>query len=296
MDPCALLRLDPPGPLLGGSTAMARLLEAADRVARTPRTTVLITGEPGSGKARLAREVHLRSGRSQGPLVELRRPSWGPGELDQALARAQGGTLVLRQVGRLDALAQGALLEVLGNGEEHGADVRIVATTHDDLDQLVDAGAFRDDLFYRLNVLTLHVPALRERAGDVGRLAGHFLARQAEAHGLARPGLGPCELKALEGREWPGNVRELELEMERWVLTGQSPSTPSTPSTPSSPSSSGATDVLPLGDRALRTVEEGLIRCVLEEAGGNRSRAARTLGINRATLYNKLRRYGIEAS
>jgi two-component system response regulator HydG len=164
---------------------------------------------------------------------------------------------------------------------------------------MVEEQRFREDLFYRLNVMSLVVPALRERAEDVALLAGHFLGRYADEFKKDLRRFSAAALELLERRPWPGNVRELQNTIERAALLCNGPVIlpehlgPSSGRSHGTADRPGGADSLPLADRSLRAMEAALIRRVLEECGGNRSRAAAVLGINRTTLYNKLKAYGI---
>jgi DNA-binding NtrC family response regulator len=178
-----------------------------------------------------------------------------------------------------------------------GVDTRLIAATRHDLEERVSAGRLREDLFYRINVLTLRVPPLRERRADVPVLAERAARRASEAFGIAFGGFTAAACQALQEHAWPGNLRELASVVERAVLVadGESvaPKHLAWPTTPRAESGDERVAWVPLGERSLRSVEERLIRRVLEELDGNRSRAAKVLGINRTTLYNKLRLYGI---
>jgi two-component system response regulator HydG len=317
------------GPVVGSSAALRRLLELVGRVAATPRTTVLITGESGVGKELVARAVHERSARASFPFIGLNCAALAETLLEAELfgyvagaftggspkghsgliAAAERGTLFLDEVGELASPLQAKLLRVLqertyrrvGGDADLEMDVRIIASTNRDLGAMVTEGRFREDLFYRLNVMSLKVPPLRERAQDVPELASHFLQTFGEEFGKAFSGFSDAAMQRLLGYAWPGNVRELRNTIERAALLcgggavrpehlglgeGTAPGLASTPARDR--------DTLPIGDRSLRAVEEALIRRVLAEAEGNRSRSAQILGINRTTLYNKLRAYQID--
>ncbi len=284
------------GFLVGESTAVARCREAIARVAGTPRTTVLVKGERGVGKQAVARAIHERSARARGPFVAIRAADSGRPDFvadvfgaGGRLAAAEGGTLRICEVADLGADAQEALL---GELQTPTVDARIVATTRRDLELEVQGGRLREDLFYRLNVLALRVPPLRERGADVPRLARLFAERCAAEQGGRSPGFTECALEALTTHDWPGNVRELRHVVEGAILRAtDGPIRSADLGLAVAQAVEG--DVLPLGDRSLRAVEESLIRRVLEESAGNRSLAARTLGINRTTLYNKIRAYGL---
>ncbi len=304
--------------LVGTSTPLRHLLEALGRVAATPRTTVLITGEPGSGREAVARAIHQSSARRVRPFAMVRcadgdrkrleaemfgpprRPEPRPGLLE----RVRGGTLYLHEVAELGPRLQTRLAELLeerslrSGQDELEFDVRVIASTSRDLAGGVEEGRFREDLYYRLNVLSLAVPPLRERREDVPLLARRFLAQICAKVGRPSPGFAQGTLERLTAESWPGNVRQLWNALERGVLSEAGrPLGPAELGLPGEeplpPAEAPQADSLPLSDRSLRAVEEALIRRVLLESGGNRSRAARVLGINRTTLYNKLRAYGI---
>jgi len=281
--------------LAGPSPTAARLRSDIQRVAATPRTTVLVEGEPGARKGALAFGVHARSDRAHGPFVRLAGAETSSARLEEALDEAVGGTLVIERIEELPREAQDALADAL---EERAgdtpvdarADVRICATTERDLDALAASGALREDLAYRLNVLVLHVPPLRERAADVPAIAGVLLSTPE----LVPGGRAPSEAlgRTLGERPWPGNLRELEAALA-WAAA-RAPAGPLDPAhLPAAPGSSdgGGPTAPPPAERSLAAQERRLVLRVLEEEEGNVSRAARVLGINRTTLYNKLRRY-----
>ena len=307
--------------LIGPSAALRRLREKIARVAAAPRTTVLVTGESGVGKEVVARGIHARSERRDGPFVALNCAALTDGLLEAELfgheagaltgasskgrdglfAAADGGTLLLDEIGELAPELQAKLLRVLqersyrrvGGNEDQATDVRIIACTNRDLSKLVEEGRFREDLYYRLNVLVLRVAPLRERREDIAPIASHLCDEIEREHGLLTGGLSEATVATLEAHHWPGNVRELKNAIERAAVEcagaliepehlgiGPAPS----------PASAGTDGNSPLN---LKRMEERLIRRALEETGGNRSRSARLLGVNRATLYNKLRAYQI---
>ncbi len=273
--------------LAGTSDAARRLAEAVERVASTPRTTVLVSGPPGAGKRSLARLIHWRSSRSGGPLVEVES---GAVKDLVPLERAEGGTLVLARVERLEDDAQARLAELLAAGGDPGAepDVRVVATAQSELFDRVERGRFREDLLYRLNVLSLKAPALAERLEDLPALARDLIGELDH---------GPEVLAALARRDWPGNLRELALTLQLADLEPSlDPQTWTAP--PPSRRSTGGESNLAAGAAqpggALRAAEEALIRRVLQETGGNKARCAEILGIHRTTLYHKLKSYRID--
>jgi transcriptional regulator with PAS, ATPase and Fis domain len=307
--------------LLAASPGLADLYAQILRVAAAPRTTALIQGESGSGKELVARAIHDLSPRRDRRFVALNCAALNEGLLESELFgyeagaftggsphgreglfhAAEGGTLLFDEIGEMAPGLQAKLLRALqervyrrvGAREERPFDVRIVAATHRDLDREVAAGRFREDLFYRLNVISLTVPALRRRPKDVLPIAQRCLARIGEEIGRDLRGFTPEAARALEKHAWPGNVRELENVVQRAALMSSGDRIGAADLALGSPRSTEAADALPLGDRSLRAVEQSLIRRVLEETDGNRSRAALVLGINRTTLYAKMRVHGI---
>jgi len=275
--------------LAGSSEARERLVDALLRVARTPRTTVLVRGERGAGKRTAAEHLHAFSGRRVGPCTLLRAGvELAPGALEEAVRRTQGGTLVLLGVEGLPSAAQAVLQAEL---VEPTADLRVVVTTSQDLGALVAAGRLREDLLYRLNVLSLCVPALRERAADLPAVTAAMLAELGRESGL-QGRLEPDALEALGAHAFPGNLRELRGVLAAALARaggGQLRAADlALPGAPRAAASAGD------GDLTLRGAEERQIRRVLALTGGNRSRAARALGINRQTLYNKLAALGAD--
>ena len=312
------------GPIIGDSAAIRLVLEHVERVAATPRTTALVLGESGVGKELVARAIHERSARHGGPfvavncaalsdsLLEAELFGYEPGAFtggspkgrDGLVAASEGGTLFLDEIGELAPPLQAKLLRVLqertyrrvGATSDRALDARIVASTNRDLAAQVAAGEFRADLFYRLNVLTLVVPPLRDRREDVVPLAEHFLTGFAAEFGKQLDGFSDAALEHLVAHDWPGNVRELRNAVERASLL-----TPAGNLVEAEPLALGTAETssddvlepqvppLEIDDLSLQAVERALIHRVLRETDGNRSRAARILGVNRTTLYNKLR-------
>ena len=288
--------------LLGASQAARRLREALERVASTPRTTVLLSGERSAGLERAARLVHARSARAAAPLAELRAGAEDDAEqarrLVRLLAQGRAGTLIVYEVGSAGPELQRALVSALERGAAEAAapDVRLVATTSTDLSREVQAGRFGEDLLYKLNVLALAVPPFSARRGDLAEIAKRALERAARL-GRRAPALDREALSAIALRPWPGGLDELiaavesgsvravpaepSLSQPGWIALEQAPALPATPG--AAPSA-----------RSLRSVEESLIRQVMAETGGNKLRSAEILGIHRTTLYSKLREYGIE--
>ncbi len=300
------------------SPSMRRLALLVQRVG--PRdVTVLITGESGTGKERVAEALVHASRRAKGPFVRFNCAALTP-ELAEAelfghargaftgavraraglFREADGGTLLLDEVGELAPPLQAKLLRVLQEGEvrpvgedaAHAIDVRILAATHRDLAQQVREGRFREDLLYRLKVVTLHLPPLRERPEDLAALARQFLARTGERFGTPRVELTPAALARLGAHTWPGNVRELENAIESALaMSADGTLDLSLLPGPGQPEGEAKAQV-GLKER-MDAYERGLIVGALKATGDNRSEAARALGIGRATLHDKLRKYGL---
>ena len=311
--------------------AMARVVRLASQIAGSD-ASVLITGESGVGKEVMARFVHDKSRRAKKPFVAvncaaipenlLESELFGheKGAFTGAAARrigkfeeASGGTLLLDEISEMDIRLQAKLLRALqervidrvGGSKPVPVDIRIIATSNRNLAEAVRAGTFREDLFYRLNVVNLRLPPLRERTGDILELATHFAARYAEANGLPQRPLSMAAKRALLANPWRGNVRELENTLHRAVLmaTGEEigPDAIVTPDGLSAgergaDAASRAAERAEMATRALvgrsvADVEQGLILDTLDHCLGNRTHAARILGISIRTLRNKLNEY-----
>ncbi len=335
--------------IVGESPAMRRILDAAARIAAKD-ITVLVRGETGTGKELVASLLHAQSRRADEPLVRFNCAAI-PGELAEAelfghakgaftgataaregyFAQADGGTLVLDEVGELTASVQAKLLRALqegeiqpvGSGRVQKVDVRIIACTNRDLAAEVKQGRFREDLYYRLAVVELLVPPLRERREDTSALAREFLRRYAERFGIDGASLAPALLTRLASMDWPGNVRELENTVARLLaLSGggaigvdalepgsRTPAPVKAASVSAEASASTANDASdvnagsddpepPNGALSLReqveTFERGVITRALKAAAGNQSEAARRLGTSRVTLIDKIKKYSLQ--
>jgi len=311
-------------PLVGASDRMTTLKETIAKVADYG-TTVLITGESGTGKELVARAIHRVGKRSKGPFVAIncgaipealieselfghKKGAFTDAHVDKQglFVEADGGTLLLDEVGELPAATQVALLRVLqegeirpvGSGKTRKVDVRIVAATHRDLQSAVHDGTFREDLFYRLNVVPIEVPALRDRSTDVPDLVEHILEGTAKRLGRGQVSCEPKVLRLLMGYPWPGNVRELENVLERAVVLsdGSSITEQSLPAALRESTSPAhaflASDELSI-KKASAYIEEELIKRALKETGGNRTHAAKLLEISHRSLLYKLKSYGI---
>ena len=299
---------------------MRRILELAERVARS-EANVLITGESGTGKSLLAATIHGISPRSAGPFVTLSCANISEDLLESELfghekgaftgagerrlgkfEQAGGGTVFLDEVSELGPRLQGKLLRVvqeraferLSGDETIRVDIRLLASSSADLEVLARENRFRKDLYYRLNVIAIRIPSLRERVDDIPLLAEHFLEEAARKHGRAPLRFRPETLDLMRYHEWPGNVRELKNVLEGAVIASASPEI-GPEDLPLSPAS--RTDSVLRGASrglvSLERLEESYIREVLRLSRGNKTEAARILGINRKTLLEKRKRYGI---
>ncbi|MBU2489789.1 MAG: sigma-54 dependent transcriptional regulator [Proteobacteria bacterium] len=320
------------GAIVGKSQPMRELISLVAMVAPT-EATVLINGESGTGKELVARSIHMNSARAARPLVVVNCAAMTETLLESELfghekgaftgadrrrdgrfAQADGGSIFLDEIGEMPASMQAKLLRViqerevqpLGSDRVRKVDVRILAATHRDFAAEVAAGRFREDLYYRLNVVTVRIPPLRERAEDAPLLAQHFLARYAEKNRKEARGFTPLAMDMLVKYSWPGNVRELENAVERAVIlmTGQHVTEAELPrpvvqawtGTEPAPGPAQASGPVPAANGAvsLEEVEKEAIARAMAAAFGNKSEAARVLGITRKTLHNKLKKYGLE--
>jgi DNA-binding NtrC family response regulator len=306
---------------------MAATVRRAEQVARA-EASVLICGESGTGKEVLARHIHRRSRRAGGPFVALNCAAipenlleselFGheKGAFSGALARRVGkfeaadkGTLLLDEISEIDARLQAKLLRALqereidrlGGSGPIKVDVRILATSNRDLPAEVRRGTFREDLYYRLNVVSLRLPSLRERPGDIAALADHFARKYAEVNGMPLRPVSPSALLRLTSHAWPGNVRELENTIHRAVLLAEGPSIDpaaielgSPGAQPGSPAAAASGGIAALVGRRMEDVERDLIIETLGHTLGNRTHAATILGISIRALRNKLRDYAAQ--
>jgi DNA-binding NtrC family response regulator len=301
--------------VIGKSGEMQAVLNLV-RTVGTTDSTVLILGESGTGKELIARAIHAASPRRYMPIVPV---SCGalPDTLMESelfghekgaftgaqyrrkgkLELADGGTLFLDEVGEISPKTQVDLLRVLedkafvrlGGQRLTEVDFRLVSATHRDLEAMVRAGTFRQDLFYRLNVVPIRIPSLRERREDIPLLADHFLSRLSRQMNRRYTGFDAAAMERLSRHDWPGNVRELENAVERAMVVG----TPPVVREGDLPMKA-ADEPFPIeGETSLSAMERVHIQRILDKSGGNVSRAARELGIDRVTLYNKIRKYGL---
>ena len=306
-------------PLLGGHPTMQRLRARIETAARV-RSTVLIVGETGTGKELVATELHTRSARAAGPLVKVNCAAFAAtlleselfgherGAFTGAVARrrgrleqADGGTLFLDEIAEVPLPLQVKLLRFLqerelergGGNETIRVDVRIIAAANRDLAAMVDDGLLREDLYYRLRVVVLHVPPLRARPSDIPVLARHFLERYAAENERAIEGFSPDAERAMLAYPWPGNVRELQHAVEQAVVFAEQDRI----DTDDLPIHASPQSVPPLSlmipGVTLAELERFAILRTLESVGGSRSRAAEILGISRRTIQYRLAEWGM---
>ena len=318
------------GRFIGASPALERILKQARAVADT-NVTVLLTGENGTGKEVLARAVHEESQRAERPfvavscaalpetLIESELFGHERGAFTGATQAKKGrfeladtGTLFLDEIGELSQSVQVKLLRVLqertfervGGTKTVQVDIRLIAASNRDLEQEVEAGNFRRDLFYRLNVVPLHLPPLRERREDVPLLAAHFAGKAAEKHGRATAELDPVLVEALQEYDWPGNIRELENLVERLVVLSSGTRLgleflpekmlhvrPAASSSTSQPN--GDEETL---EGAMLALKRRMVASALQSEGGNKAAAAKHLGISRSYLHRLITELGVTSA
>lgn len=309
--------------IVGRDHRMKRVYDMIESVADT-RATVLITGESGTGKSMIARALHRRSGRKDKPYVEVACGALPENLLESELfghvagsftgatsdkkgkfALADGGTIFLDEIGTASPSMQVKLLRVLqefqfeqvGGTETFEIDTRVVLATNEDLAKCVEEGTFRQDLYYRVNVINIELPPLRERISDIPVLARHFLGEVREETGKAIEDFSDAAIAAMQQYRWPGNVRELQNAVERAVLLGKGPRI-EPHDLPSDLGIRANVTATAEGKRTLKeALEEPERQIILEVLNGNswnRNETAEQLGINRTTLYKKMKRLGLE--
>lgn len=323
--------------MIAGDASMKAILQVADRVAPSD-ATILITGESGTGKEVMSRYIHQKSKRANGPFISincaaipealLESELFGheKGAFTGAVARrtgkfeeANGGTLLLDEVSEMHPALQAKLLRAIqervidrvGGNAPVKVDIRLIATSNRDMEQTVREGKFREDLYFRLNVINLALPALRERPADIVPLASMFAAKYSEQNGLPNKRLSPAATEKLRAHHWQGNVRELENTMHRAVLVSQeaeieptaimlagqkaasvAQTAAATAKAVEKAAAPASSDQPALVGRTVADVERELILNTLDHCLGNRTHAANILGISIRTLRNKLKEYG----
>lgn len=309
--------------IVGNDHRMRRIFDVIDSVADT-KATVLITGESGTGKSIIARAIHRRSARRDKPFVEVACGALPETLLESELfghvagaftgatgdkmgkfTQADGGTIFLDEIGTASMGMQVKMLRVLqdfefeqvGGTKTFSVDSRVILATNEDLGRAVAEGRFRQDLFYRINVINIELPALRDRLSDIPLLASHFLQQVCSENGKDVEGFSEAAMAALQAYRWPGNVRELQNIIERAVLLGKGQHV-GLEDLPPILVQNGPVHVEPVGTRTLKEALEGperqIIREALENHGWNRHETADALGINRTTLYKKMKRLGLQ--
>ncbi len=314
--------------LVGQSDSIRKVMVRVSQVAQAPDTTILIEGESGTGKELVARCIHEQSARADGPFIGINCAALTESLLEAELfgyeagaftgatregkeglfAAAEGGTLLLDEVGEMPPNLQAKLLRVLqersyrkvGGVRDLPARVRIVAATNKNLAEEVKNGRFREDLFYRLHVITIRIPPLRDRPEDIPLLAHYFLDHFGRQMGKALTGFSEEAMEDLSEHGWPGNVRELKNAVEHAAILCPGGIIDESHLPKWDGGAAGGGDVIPSetfempsGDRSLRSMEKILVTKVLQETGWNISKAASRLGINRTTLYNKIKLFDL---
>ena len=308
---------------VGNSREWLDVLRLAETVAPT-ESTVLIQGESGTGKEVVARYIHDLSRRNEGSFHSINCGALPESLLESELfghvkgsftgavkdkdglfTAAARGTFFLDEIGETTPATQVKLLRVLqhrevipvGATDARPIDTRLLAATNRDLEEEIKRGSFRSDLFYRLNVISLHLPPLRQRRDDIPLLADSFLARAAQVQGHPLKSLSPSALEAALAYDWPGNVRELENALERAVILtpGETIDVGALPERVTSRRAEPLVSERVVSNPTLEAIERAYIMWVLQSEGGNKSRAADVLGIDPSTLYRKLSRFGVES-
>jgi DNA-binding NtrC family response regulator len=308
------------GAIVGEHPKLLKVLETIGQVART-RAPVLILGESGTGKELIADAIHRNSPRAGHPIVKINMGAITPTLFESEMfghvrgaftdarsdrkghvASAEGGTLFLDEIGELQRGDQVKLLRVLQDGRYQPvgasasvqADVRVVSATNRELAELVAGGEFREDLFYRLNLITIRLPPLRERRSDIALLARHIVRGMADSYSLGEIVLAPAALDWLAAQPWPGNIRQLKQTLERTVLlSGKSQLTQADFLATSAVDEGVPGTRLGIDGMTLEQVERHMIEQALQQHGRNISRAARALGLSRTALYRRLERHGL---
>lgn len=309
--------------IVGHDHRMLKIFDMVDRIADT-RATVLITGESGTGKSLLARAIHRRSSRRDQPFVEVACGAMPETLLESELfghaagaftgavgdkigkfTQANKGTIFLDEIGTSSAGLQVKLLRVLqelefepvGSTKTQKVDTRVILATNENLGKAVAEGRFRQDLFYRINVINIELPSLRERLADIHMLAQHFLQRTCEEAGKVMHGFSDEALQVMQRYNWPGNVRELQNVVERAVLLGRGPKI-AVDDLPNSITAGQPVGTEGLTGKALKEAleapERAIILDMLQKHDWNRNATADALGINRTTLYKKMKRLGLD--
>jgi DNA-binding NtrC family response regulator len=310
------------GDVIGNDPRLLRILQIVGRVAPTD-ASVLVTGESGTGKELVAEAVHRNSRRRSAPFVKVNlggipstlfesemfghvRGAFTDARADRKgrFEMAAGGTIFLDEIGELDAGSQVKMLrvlqdrtyEVLGSSQTRMVDVRVISATNRTLSDLVDRGEFREDLLYRINLITLHVPPLRERPDDVPMLAARFVRTLAHTYGRDDLAISPAAVAWLKRQPWPGNIRQLRQWIERAALVSPRDTLDAddfAPVAAMEPREAAKDSLPPVGSMTMDEIEKAMIVKSLRHHGGNITRVAESLGLSRAALYRRFEKYGI---
>jgi len=306
------------GKMMGKSAVMLEIFDMAAKVARTPRGNILILGDSGTGKGLLAKAIHFQSPLADKPFVEMNCAAipetlmeselfgYKKGAFTDAkenkpglIEKAHGGTLFLDEIGDMGFSLQAKILKVidekkftrLGETTEREVEIRIIAASNKDLKAMVEEGKFREDLYFRLDVITLKLPPLRDRGDDVILIAKHFIERYNKEMGRNVRSISPAAAEMLRRYKWPGNIRELRNSIER-VMILEDTSQIEYGMLPAA--IRGERDEAPNGPPTLEDMERDYILQVLKEEGGNMSQAAKVLGISRHTIMRKMEKWGMK--
>ena len=306
-------------PIIGKSKALMDVLETIKRICRT-NASVLITGESGTGKELIAEAVHRNSPRAKKPFVKVnlggisqslfesemfghKKGAFTDASSDRVgrFELADQGTIFLDEIGDLDLSCQVKLLrvlqeqtfEVLGDSRPRKVDIRVVSATNADLGQMVQEHTFREDLFYRINLITVHLPALRERREDIPLLVRHFADLQCKQNGLPKVDFTPEAMKYLQSLPYPGNIRELKNLVERTILVSAKETLDAEDFKAQYSQPTGATTTQSLNGLTLDELERQRILQALEQYGNNLSQVATALGLSRPALYRRLEKHNI---
>ncbi len=312
------------GEVIGSDPRLLRALQIVGRVAPTD-ASVLVTGDSGTGKELIAEAIHRNSRRRSGPFVKVNlggisstlfesemfghvRGAFTDARADRKgrFEIANGGTIFLDEIGELDAGSQVKLLrvlqdrtyEVLGSSQTRTVDVRIVSATNRSLAELVDRGEFREDLLYRINLIAIHLPSLRERPDDIRILAGRFVRAVAQAYGRDDLALAPDAVEWLRRQNWPGNIRQLRQVIERAALVSNATLLDAesfAALADMQPRDADRDALPPVGSMTMDEIEKAMIVKSLKHHAGNITRVAESLGLSRAALYRRFEKHGISA-
>ena len=305
--------------IVGEHPKLLRVLSTIGQVAAT-RAPVLILGESGTGKELVADAIHRNSPRAGKAAVKINMGAITPSLFESEMfghvrgaftdakadrkghvACADGSTLFLDEIGELNRADQVKLLRVLqdqryqpvGASRSEQADIRVISATNQELAELVASGDFREDLFYRLNLITIRLPSLRERRGDIALLAAHIVASVAASYGLGEASITPQAMEWLSAQPWPGNIRQLKQTLERTLLLVGKSQLTQADFIAAGQVDDGATNRLGVDGMTLEQVERHMIEAAMEQHAGNISRVAKALGLSRTALYRRLERHGL---